>query len=126
VNVVVGIDAVDIKRMGRMLSLSPQRFAKLAWTDAEREYCRGRSDRYAARWAAKEAVMKALGGGFSTLDPLEIEVLSVESQRPVLLLHGSASAEAARQGVVEWSLSMTHEDHLALAVVAGIRRVSHD
>lgn len=125
-NPVVGLDSVHIDRIGRMLSLSPHRFARLAWTEAERAYCNGRSDRYAARWAAKEAVMKALGVGFAKISPLDIEVSSTENQRPVLVLHRSAAAEAARQGIKEWSLSMTHEDRLALAVVIGSGRGCHD
>lgn len=125
-SVVVGIDAVDIGRMGRMLALSPGRFAKLAWTDAEREYCNGRNERYATRWAAKEAVMKALGMGFASLNPLDIEVVSVEDEIPAVRLHGAAAREAERQHIESWSVSLTHENHLALAIVAGSRRVCHD
>jgi holo-[acyl-carrier protein] synthase len=126
VNTTVGIDAVDIRRIQRMLALSSGRFAKLVWTEQEAAYCNGRSDRYATRWAAKEAVMKAMGLGFTSLSPLEIEVVTRENTRPTLVLHGAASIEAARQGIESWSLSLSHENQLALAIVAGNRRDSHD
>ncbi|WP_431768455.1 holo-ACP synthase [Paenarthrobacter nicotinovorans] len=123
---VVGIDAVDIQRIARMLALSPQRFAAFAWTEAERSYCRDRPDRYATRWAAKEAVMKALGTGFATLDPLSIEVVTVEDRIPMLRLTGEAAAEARRQHISTWAISLTHEGNLALAVVMGTGRNSHE
>lgn len=118
----VGIDAVDIARMRRMLSLSPQRFGEFAWTEAERLYCNGRADRFATRWAAKEACMKALGVGFAAISPRDIEVVSEEDTPPQLRLHGTAQAHADLQGVHSWALSLTHENALAIAMVIGTRK----
>lgn len=125
-SVMVGIDAVDIRQIQRMLVLSSGRFEQRVWTDREAEYCGGRSDRYATRWAAKEAVMKALGLGLASLNLLDIEVVSREGKRPVLVLHREALKEADRQGIESWSLSLTHENGMAIAIVAGNRRCSHE
>lgn len=116
---VLGIDAVDIDRMRRMIELSPDDFGQLGWTDAERAYCGDRADRYAARWAVKEAVAKALGCGFAGAPPNQIEVVSAEDERPRLQLHGSALKVAEEAGVTAWTISITHERGLAVAVVAG-------
>lgn len=125
-SVTVGIDAVEVRRIQRMLLLSCGRFEQRVWTEREAEYCDGRSDRYATRWAAKEAVMKALGLGLASLNLLDIEVVSSEGKRPVLLLHRDALKEADRQGIESWSLSLTHENGMAMAIVAGNRRCGHE
>lgn len=115
----VGVDAVDVGRMRRMLELSPERFPAFAWTEAERLHCAGRADRFATRWAAKEAVMKVLGKGFAHLNPKDIEVVALDHERPTLRLRGRAADEAARQGIDSWSVSLTHEGSIAIAIVAG-------
>jgi holo-[acyl-carrier protein] synthase len=71
----------------------------------------------AARFAAKEAVAKALGTGMGAVAWREIEVLSNERGRPILILHGAAADRAAQLGLHHWSISLTHLADIALAVV---------
>lgn len=114
----LGVDIVDVERMGRVLSRTP-RFAMRVFTDRERAYCEGRGRpemHYAARFAAKEAVAKALGSGFSGFGPADVEVVSdEETGRPLVRLHGGAAQVAERQGVVAVHVSLSHTPKLAVA-----------
>ena len=115
----VGVDAVDVARLRRTLERTP-RFARRAFTDGERALASGRRDpvpALAARFAAKEAVMKALGVGLGAFALREVEVVRLESGRPVLKLAGRASELALERGVEAWHLSLTHTDLVAVAVV---------
>lgn len=100
-----------------MLEAGSHAFLASCWTRAEQDYAAGSVPRLAARWAAKEATMKALGVGIGDIDPLHIEICSVEGQPPQLVLTGSAAVAAKQQGIQELSLSMTHETQYALAFV---------
>ncbi|MDB5340633.1 MAG: Holo-[acyl-carrier protein] synthase, partial [Planctomycetaceae bacterium] len=104
---VLGIDAVDIDKMRRMIELSPDDFGRFGWTDSERVYCNNRPDRYASRWAVKEAVAKALGCGFAGAPPDQIEVIGAEDRPPRLLLHGRALSVSEETGIVDWTISIT-------------------
>jgi holo-[acyl-carrier protein] synthase len=109
----VGIDVVQVARIERALARTPSLGERL-FTQAERE--RPRVESLAARFAAKEAVAKALGapGGLRWRDA---EVVSEPGGRPRLLLHGSVAEEAAAQGITTWHLSMSHDAGVATAVV---------
>ncbi|MGK2875388.1 MAG: holo-ACP synthase [Nocardioides sp.] len=115
-----GVDMVSISQMASMLDSSGQTYRDLCWSPAEQAYCRDSAARYATRWAAKEAVMKALGHGIGEVDPLDIEVIASEGQRPLLRLSGTADA-FARQAGVSLSLSISHEGDLATAFVIATR-----
>ena len=108
----VGIDVVQVSRLARALERTP-RLAERLFTDRERDRP---VESLAARFAAKEAVAKALGapGGLSWQDA---EVVSQESGRPVLELTGTVAAEAAAQGIRTWHLSLSHDGGVATAVV---------
>ena len=108
----VGIDVVEVARLERALARTP-RLGERLFTDAERE--RGLQS-LAARFAAKEAVAKALGapGGLRWRDA---EVVSDASGRPRLVLHGGVAEEAAAQGITTWHLSLSHDGGVATAVV---------
>jgi len=114
----VGIDLVEIDRVERALERHP-RLAERLFRPDELSACRARrrpARHLAARFAAKEAAIKALGGGFP---PRDVEV--VGSPAPALRLHGAAAAVAAEQGV-ELSVSLTHSrDDAAAVVLAGPR-----
>lgn len=109
----IGIDLVDVARLERALTRTP-RLASRLFTDAERDGRRMES--LAARFAAKEAVAKALGapGGLKWVDA---EVVTTENGRPHLALHGGVADEAAAQGITAWHLSLSHDGGLATAVV---------
>jgi len=114
----VGIDAVELDRFRRALERTPGLVERL-FTEAEAAYARQRRDpteRFAVRFAAKEAVMKALGIGLGQCGWREVEVVRAESGRPSLVLHGRAAAIAAGQGITSWHLSLTHTDRTATAI----------
>jgi holo-[acyl-carrier protein] synthase len=109
----VGIDVVQVERLARALQRTPG-LADRLFTEAER--ATGRTESLAARFAAKEAVAKALGapGGLRWRDA---EVVREPSGRPRLVLHGGVAAEAAAQGIATWHLSLSHDGGVATAVV---------
>ena len=114
----VGVDLVGIDRIRAVLARRP-RFAQERFTAGERAWCEQRRDpaeRYAARFAAKEAVMKALGVGLGACELAEIEVVRQESGAPDLVLHGRAASLAEERGVTAWHLSLTHTDTAAHAI----------
>jgi holo-[acyl-carrier protein] synthase len=120
----IGIDAVDIARFGRVLDRRPS-VAERLFTAAERSDAASRANptpHLAARFAAKEAVMKALGtgiGGFALRDVEVVRETAPGAGRgaPSLRLSDRAAALAADRGVRRWHVSLTHTDELALAVV---------
>jgi holo-[acyl-carrier protein] synthase len=116
----VGIDLTPIDRIERALSRHGDRFERKVFTDGERAYCRGRArpaDHFAARFAAKEAWLKALGVP-EGLSWHEIEVVIAEGGRPSLSLRGEAARAVAARGVSEkMHLSLTHAGGMAAAVV---------
>ncbi|MDP9435959.1 MAG: holo-ACP synthase [Actinomycetota bacterium] len=112
----VGVDVVDVDRLARALARTPGLQGRL-FTDGER----GRPvESLAARFAAKEAVAKALGapGGLRWRDA---EVVQLDSGRPVLRLHGGVAQEAEAQGISRWHLSLSHDGGVATAVVVAER-----
>ena len=117
----LGVDIVEIDRMRTALTRHP-RMRERIFSEAERAYCDKRNKpeiHYAMRFAAKEAVLKALGTGFSNgIRFTDVEVLRDERGRPVPKLTGRAAEYAAEAGVVELhlSLSFTHSNAVASAV----------
>lgn len=115
----VGIDLCPVGRMRQALSRHEGRFATRVFTEVERDYCEARADpaqSYAARFAAKEALLKALGVP-PGLSWHEIEVRSDSGGAPKLILRGRAEAAAAGLSVVRLHLSLTHSADAAAAVV---------
>jgi holo-[acyl-carrier protein] synthase len=115
----IGTDLVDVERMRRVLGRTPS-FVERVFTAGERELADGRRDPakpLAARFAAKEAVMKALGVGLGEVNLCDIEVVRAESGVPSVHLHGTAADRAEALGVVRISLSMSHSDLVAHAMV---------
>ncbi|MER6997964.1 holo-ACP synthase [Streptomyces sp. NPDC000410] len=123
----VGTDLVDIDEIRTVLARQP-RFAHRVFTARERAYCQIPDDpaeRFAARFAAKEAVLKALGVGIEGAALTDIEVVRLDSGRPRLELTGRAAARAEAAGIRSWLLTMSHSRHLAHAFVAGLAECSH-
>jgi holo-[acyl-carrier protein] synthase len=122
----VGIDVVEIARMRAALERTPNLLTRL-FTDRERTACSDAGGRLripglAARFAAKEAVAKALGTGIRGFSLLDIEVVTEESGRPTVMLHARAAELAARLGVgcIHVSLSTSADLAVANAVIESI------
>ncbi len=116
----VGIDLVPVERIARILERYGERFEEKLFTDGERAYCRARArpaEHFAARFAAKEAVLKALGVP-DGLQWHELEVVSPPAGgAPSLRLGGEAARAAERRGVARVHLSLSHAGGQATAVV---------
>jgi holo-[acyl-carrier protein] synthase len=116
----IGIDVVETARLARALERCGARFVDRVYTRAERADAAGRSDLAAAlagRFAAKEALLKALGTGFRGMSLLQVEVVRKNGAAPRLELSGAAAEHARRQGVRRLHLSVSHEAGLAVAMV---------
>jgi len=114
----IGIDTVEVDRFRRALQKRPGISERL-FTPAEQAYgrrARDPAERLAARFAAKEAVMKALGVGLGAFAFRDVEVLKAPSGAPSLSLTGKAADLAARRGVTAWHVSLTHSGLVAEAV----------
>lgn len=117
----LGVDIVEIERMRRILQRTP-RFRERLFSEGERAYCDAKAQpevHYATRFAAKEAVVKALGTGFSRgINPRDIEVKRTSKGRPYVALTGRAREVAREAGVRELpiSLSFTHTEAVACAM----------
>jgi holo-[acyl-carrier protein] synthase len=120
----VGTDLVDVDRMRRVLARTPG-FASRVFTDAERAVADGRRDpakALAARFAAKEATLKALGVGLGAIPLRDIEVVRADSGAPAIALGGPGPAVAAEAGAAGLLVSMTHTDTVAAATVLALAR----
>ena len=118
----LGVDIVEIDRMKLALERSP-RIKERLFSAEERAYCEKRSRpevHYALRFAAKEAVLKALGTGFSGMRFTDVEVVREESGRPVPVLTGRAAECAVELGVVELHLSLSFTQSTAVASAVAI------
>jgi holo-[acyl-carrier protein] synthase len=118
----IGVDVVDIERMRTILGRQA-RFVERVFTDDERDYCRAGADpaeRFAARFAAKEAGLKAIGVGLGGADFKDFGVLKQESGEPILRVGGRAAERASRLGIDRWLLTLSHSDLVACAVVVGL------
>jgi holo-[acyl-carrier protein] synthase len=117
----IGFDLLEVARMARALGERDSRFAARVFTESELTDCADRVDRaqaLAARFAAKEACLKALGTGWAQgLSFQQVEVLKAEGGRPELRLMGAAKARADALGVLRAHVSLTHQRGMAGAVV---------
>lgn len=117
----MGIDLVGLAAFATLRDTGGAAFLESAWTAAERLITGESSERLAARWAAKEAVMKALGCGLGDLDPLDIEIATEPGGAPTVVLHRNARAAADLLGVATWQVSLCHEDGWAAALAVAQR-----
>ena len=113
----VGIDIIEMERVATVLERHGQRFIDRVYTPIEAAICRGRPHELAARFAAKEAVMKALGTGARGVAWREIEVLLNRRGKPLVYLHGHARQRASEIGLDGLDLSMSHSRQHAIAFV---------
>ena len=117
----VGVDIMEIDRIEEAVARFGDRFLQRIYTPDELAYCRGRVERLASRFAAKEAVMKAMGTGIRGVGWREVEVVRPRGQAPTIRLHGRAAQTARRVGVTEFALSLSHSRDYAIASVVGQR-----
>lgn len=124
----IGIDLVEIERIRKMLDRHGEHFIARVFTAGERQYCAGMADPapfYAARFAAKEAVSKALGTGIGAqLSWLEIDVQREASGRPGVILSGAGAETMANLGGTGLLLTLSHAEHYAIAQAMLIRAAS--
>lgn len=103
-----GIDLVEVDRFRNLQPHLRDRFIERVFTPAEIALCNDRDTSLAGRFAAKEAVAKALGTGIGEVHWQDIEILADENKTPELHLHGKAAEIAASLGLTRWSISITH------------------
>ena len=116
-----GVDIAETSRIEEALSKHGERFAKRIYTPGEIAYCerfKNKAERYAARFAAKEAAFKALGTGWSEgIRWLDVEVIHLPNGKPELVLSGHALEVARQLGVTRTSVSISHSDRYVVAQV---------
>ena len=116
-----GVDIAEVERIQAAVNRFGERFLKRVFTPAELRYCMAKpnaAERLAARFAAKEAGMKAIGTGLRHgVTWQDIEVVRLPGQRPVLQFHGKAAEFAARLGCKRTHLSLSHTKEQAIAYV---------
>lgn len=119
--IAIGTDIAEVARIEASIQRFGEAFLRRVFTDEERRYCQSganATERFAARFAAKEAAMKALGTGWSQgVRWRDLEVVRLPSGKPTLQLHGAAGQHAERLGVRHIAISLTHTHALALAHV---------
>ena len=120
----MGIDVAEVKRIQAVIAAQAERFLRRVYTLDEVAYCeqfKNKFERYAGRFAVKEAAMKALGVGLGAFGWKDVEVVTSLAGRPSLSVRGAAAVLADDQGVENWQVSLTHTESLAQAVVAALR-----
>ena len=123
----LGTDIIEIVRVGEMLQRHEEAFLSRVFTDGEVAYCAEKKNylqHYAGRWAAKEAVMKALGTGWAQgVAFSDLEVKSLKSGQPVLVLHGIARTKATELGIGEVLITISHCREYATATAIAMAQV---
>ena len=122
---VTGVDIIEVSRVGGVVARYGDRFVRRIYTEGEIAYSRGRAPQLAARFAAKEAVMKALGTGIRGVRWRDIEVVRRRGRAPSIKLHGTALARAERMGIDNLALAISHSESYAVAFVVAESRVSN-
>ena len=121
----VGTDLVEISRFRLAMARRGERLNERLFSDDERAYAGRQKDpakSLAARFGAKEAVMKAMGVGLWKFKLRDVEVIRAKSGAPSVALHGRAAEMAAERGIASWQLSLTHTETTALAVAIAMGR----
>ncbi len=112
-----GVDLIEISRIEEVVARHGKRYLERIYTPAELEQFGREAESLAGRFAAKEAVAKALGCGIGAVSWKEIEVLGDEQNAPGLTLYGAAAQKAKELGLQTWSVSISHSMSHAVAFV---------
>ncbi|GAC1558149.1 MAG: hypothetical protein NVS2B2_16490 [Ktedonobacteraceae bacterium] len=121
VNIAVGIDIIEVDRVRKVFEHHGERFLKRVFTESEVLQCRGRAEKLAGRFAAKEAISKALGTGIHGVAWREMEVMQLRSGRPSVRLHGNAKRRAEHLGLSAFDVSIADLAHVSIAIAVGVQ-----
>jgi len=115
-----GIDLVEIERFSRIDPKIKERFCRRVFTPKEIAAADNKDERFAGRFAAKEAAAKALGCGIGDINWHDLEILNDSKGKPILHLYGEAEKLAREIGWVSWTVSITHTSITAAAVITAL------
>jgi holo-[acyl-carrier protein] synthase len=115
-----GVDLIEISRIEEVIARHGKHYLERIYTASELEQCGKNVESLAGRFAAKEAVSKALGTGIGDVTWQEIEILGDEQNAPILRLKGMAEQTAKQIGLTDWSVSISHSQSHAVAVAVAI------
>jgi holo-[acyl-carrier protein] synthase len=115
-----GVDLIEIERVRSAIDAHGERFLHRIFTSRELAALGGKVESLAGRFAAKEATAKALGCGIGDITWKEIEILRGDLGQPELILHGEADRLAKKLGLANWSISLSHSQGHAIAMVVAI------
>jgi holo-[acyl-carrier protein] synthase len=119
-NLRTGVDLIEISRIEEVVARHGKHYLERVYTPAELEQFGKRVESLAGRFAAKEAVSKALGCGIGEVTWQEIEILGNEQNAPILTLSGAAAEKAKSLGLMAWSVSISHSMSHAVAFVVAV------
>jgi holo-[acyl-carrier protein] synthase len=121
INVAIGVDIIEIERIHRTLTRHGKRFLQRVFTPQEIQQCRGKPLKLAGRFAAKEAISKALGTGMHGISWQELEIIQLSTGRPTVRLHGNASLHAMELGLSAFDVSISDLALFSIAVAVGVQ-----
>ncbi len=121
VNVAVGIDIIEVDRVRKVYEKHGERFLARVFTEEEIRQCRGKVTRLAGRFAAKEAISKALGTGLRGVKWREMEIIQLRSGRPSVRLHGVARLRARQLELSAFDVSIADLAQFSIAIAVGIQ-----
>src|SRR5713226_7138378 len=121
VNVAVGVDIIEVGRVQKVFEHHGERFLQRVFTEAEIWQCRGKATRWAGRFAAKEAISKALGTGIHGVTWREMEVVQLRSGRPTVRLHGNAKRRAELLGLSAFDVSIADLKEFSVAIAVAVQ-----
>jgi holo-[acyl-carrier protein] synthase len=124
VNVAVGIDIIEVERVRKVFAKHGERFLHRIFTDNEILQCRGKATRLAGRFAAKEAISKALGTGLHGVKWREMEIVQLRSGRPTVRLHGVAKVRAQQLGLSAFDVSIADLAETSIAIAVAVQTSS--
>jgi len=121
VNVAVGVDIIEVERVRGVYERHGERFLQRVYTELEIQQCRGKIARLAGRFAAKEAISKALGTGLHGVTWQEMEVVQLRSGRPSVRLHGNAKLRAELLGISAFDVSIADLALFSIAIAVAVQ-----
>src|SRR5207302_6610009 len=116
-----GVDIIEVDRVRKVYEHHGERFLKRVFTEIEVSQCRGKVTRLAGRFAAKEAISKALGTGLHGVAWREMEIVQLRSGRPSVRLHGNAKKRAELLGLSAFDVSMADLAQFSIAIAIAVQ-----